>query len=219
MAETREAGVRSGGARQQVEWKRYETPESLARVFFSSMGVLPDDVEIEGVDMDGAGYPGINFETFMGGIKVQGQWGYLHCEDGQAPVVHYWHDGKRSAVEIARMLGHELGHLHEPGGPEAQDDEPGACDLEMAADEYGDVAGQVVARLLSDGALADPRWQAVAEPIPIDGPFISSFAFCRSCGHRWVSVRPTRADDQKLECPACHAQDSATIVDEEPAHG
>lgn len=31
---------------------------------------------------------------------------------------------------------------------------------------------------------------------------------CKSCGKRWVAVRRADTDDDKLECPRCHNQNS-----------
>jgi len=30
-----------------------------------------------------------------------------------------------------------------------------------------------------------------------------SLVVCKSCGHKWVSVRPDSVADEKLQCPHC----------------
>lgn len=35
---------------------------------------------------------------------------------------------------------------------------------------------------------------------------------CRACGHEWIGVVPEEAPLTRLECGACHAQDSIAVV-------
>ena len=34
---------------------------------------------------------------------------------------------------------------------------------------------------------------------------------CKSCGKQWVAVRRADTDDDKLECPRCHKQNSEIV--------
>ena len=38
---------------------------------------------------------------------------------------------------------------------------------------------------------------------------------CKSCGKQWVAVRRDDTNDNKLECPRCHRQNSRIMYGEE----
>ncbi len=109
-----------------VRWKQYRTAKALDAVFSRGCEADPGDLMVDD-------------EPMLDVIQRQGMWAFVDTK-ASPPVVHYWHDGKRSEMELAFMLGHELGHVT---GRKAR----GFVAEEHRADEYGEVAAAVLARL------------------------------------------------------------------------
>ncbi len=135
-----------------VIWKKYASARDIALQFFRDD---PDDL----ADLNSMSDRGMEALTAEGEIEDvsaadylffmerQGYWGFCDFNDSQNPVVHYWHDGKRSLADLAFLLGHELGHS--TGTPIDEDDSA----EEDRANGYGLVASLVVARLLETEGL------------------------------------------------------------------
>lgn len=111
-----------------IHWKRHRTIMSILRAFFGG-----DPREF--VAQDGAGQDLDIAST----IRNEGMWAFVETKR-KPPLVHWWHDGKRSTKELAHLLGHEVGHI--TGKPLKS-----GMSEELRADEYGRVAALVVQKL------------------------------------------------------------------------
>ncbi len=53
-------------------------------------------------------------------------------------------------------------------------------------------------------AVDDRPWKILTWPEDgVTTPWVTAWAECLACGHRWVNVRPLTVDTHKGECPAC----------------
>lgn len=115
----------------RVVWRRYRSSKALVDKWNADAKDLPTTNPI--------GSSGLK------GIQRRGMWAFVVREPKKIPVVHYWHDGRRSLVELTFMLGHELGHV---SGKKSMDWMWDGGDAESAeearANEYGRVAALVV---------------------------------------------------------------------------
>lgn len=119
---------------RRVRWVRHETSIGVAKV------LLPRNwqaVMSTGERLDAA--------RMALDIEAHGMWACVNTKS-KVPVVHYWHDSRRTLEEVAFMLGHELGHVS--GKPVKR----GGWAEEHRADEYGAVARLVTKELSRRGA-------------------------------------------------------------------
>jgi hypothetical protein len=114
--------------RLKVKFIRHRTARAILRAFGGG----------EWLDAKGRPIPGFDAEAVL---KREGSWGFAQGrEDGKGTKeVHYWTDGRRSARDLARLFGHELGHIY---GKRLS----GYAE-ELRADTYADVVERVVAEL------------------------------------------------------------------------
>ena len=86
-------------------------------------------------------------------IRRDGMWAFVEIPPeslGQPCEVHYWHRANKSPLDVAMMLGHELGHIGD-GGPK---EELGYRGEEDRADEFGLAAEGALWALMKSGVLA-----------------------------------------------------------------
>lgn len=115
-----------------VKWRKHRSLRSICATFFQCPVSEVDNVQI------GTNVGDMSYETYAGHLRKQGHWAFVETA-ASPPVVHYWHDAKTTRLQLAYMLGHELGHCN---GKKLR----GAAE-EARADEYGAVAAAVIKRL------------------------------------------------------------------------
>jgi hypothetical protein len=109
--------------------RHHRTPRSVLRAFTKGSGWKLEDITFE--DMTGTRKD--SAESMMDLVEQQGLWGFTETR-AKPPVIHIWHDGRRSEEELTMFFGHEMGHNT---GERLADEEE-----EYRADDYGHVAVQ-----------------------------------------------------------------------------
>lgn len=157
----------------KIRWKRMKSPEAAARAYLRPMGKLSELLIDTGFSEGGEridlnkGAPAL--QVMAEGIRAQGMWGYADTKTG---IIRYWHDGKRTARELATLFGHELGHLT---GQRLK-----GCAEEKRADMFGAVAAAVVERLGAERHRATGPAPCSCRPNAFQcGPRCR----CAGCGH------------------------------------
>ncbi len=92
----------------------------------------------------------------LGLIRKLGAWAFVSvfADEDATCIVHLWHRRNIRPEILARVLGHELGHISD-GGP--KDDTLGRIPEEERAEEFAYVAAEVVAQLLSKRIVVSGR--------------------------------------------------------------
>lgn len=116
-------------------FKRYKTVRAVHKAFLGPDGKDWDPKDFVVENSDGTQTSGLDFEKQLASM---GMWGFAETR-ARPPVIHYWHDGKRSESELTHFFGHEMGHLI---GKPVKDGWP----EENRADDYGYVAQQAAAQ-------------------------------------------------------------------------
>lgn len=120
----------------KFRFKRHRSPESVLQAYVSpptmKMKVKLSDVEF----CDERGKPQDSASSMAAMVRSQGLWGFVETR-AKPPIVHFWHDGKRSERELIHFFGHEMGHCM---GKPLKDGWP----EENRADDYGFVASMAV---------------------------------------------------------------------------
>lgn len=85
-------------------------------------------------------------------------WAYVDVPEGKDSkknpcIIHYWHRKDQHPLQVALLLGHELGHIAD-GGPKY---DPGDKLEEDRADEFARVAQESLTILIQSGMLVDSR--------------------------------------------------------------
>jgi hypothetical protein len=125
-AEPRRRPIRKG--LPVFEFKRHRSPKAILREFTKDSGWKLEDISV-GTTVDGYD---LSADEMAGLIERQGLWGFAETH-AKPPVIHFWHDGKRSEASLMQFFGHEMGHTL---GEALEDDEA----EEFRADDYGHVA-------------------------------------------------------------------------------
>lgn len=113
----------------RFKFKRHRTPRAALRAFVAGSGSKLEDLQlVHGKEL-------LDIDVVEESIQGQGMWGFAETF-AKPPVIHYWHDGKRSEAELARFFGHEMGHC--AGKPLK-----GVAE-EHRADQYGEIAAMVL---------------------------------------------------------------------------
>lgn len=117
---------------KDVRFKRHSTPERIIAAHWKPTGLTLRDLrkgDFKGASADGNTVR-YTLADQIEGMRAMGMWGFA---DTTRRVVHYWHDGKRSAAELAMLFGHELAHLAHPTKRDSVANE-------MRCDLYGSIA-------------------------------------------------------------------------------
>jgi len=109
---------------KRVRWRRHASADSIVRAYMSGLARAAK-VSLSGFD---AG----ETSAFLSFVRHSGAWAF---SDTHKRVVHYW-PGRYRTVQLAHMLGHELGHIVERRGNWERRRAPR---VELTADIYGAV--------------------------------------------------------------------------------
>lgn len=117
-------------------FKRYRTARAIVQAFMR--GPRSKSWKLEEVVFENSDGSETTGPDVVAQYEEMGVWGFADTR-ARPPVIHYWHDGKRSESELIQFFGHEMGHLVgkplKSGWPE-----------ENRADDYGYVAQQATAQ-------------------------------------------------------------------------
>lgn len=125
-------------------WKKYRTARALFGAYVGSMDREARRANRKGFSVEDSVFVMSNGEEwgpeqFLHHIAKPGMWAFTSTT-AKPPVIHYWHDGKRTETELAMMFGHELGHNL---GTAAKNDWKEEC----RADDYGIAAVHALRRV------------------------------------------------------------------------
>lgn len=109
----------------KVKWVRWKSAEDIIHRFFRGMNMRKPAEDI------------VEYPMMLESLQRDKMWAFVDSKATPA-VVHYWCDGV-DPLELAFMLGHELGHLS--GKPLVS--RRNFLREELRANEYGAVAREV----------------------------------------------------------------------------
>jgi hypothetical protein len=127
--------------------KRHRSATSIVREFLGpQLSVLPEELVWVPAHPSYPDDGGFTYDEMLKAVRQQRHWAFVRVpkEKGVSAVVHFFAADDVPLEDVARMLGHELGHI----SGEILDDE---AEEEVRADRYGEVAGRVIEMISSAG--------------------------------------------------------------------
>ena len=123
--------------------KRHRSATSIVREFLGpQLAVLPEELVWVPAHPSYPDDAGFTYDDLLKAVRRQKHWAFVRVPDDpkQLAVVHYFASDDVSLADVAKMLGHELGHI---SGKNLRD----PAKEEERADRYGTVAAEVLKML------------------------------------------------------------------------
>ncbi len=128
--------------------KRHRSATAIVREFLGpQLAVIPEELVWIPAHPSYPDDGGFTYDEMLKAVRQQKHWAFVRVpkEKNVAAVIHFWAAKDVAPAEVARMLGHELGHI----SGEILEDEAAE---EERADRYGAVAEQVLRMLTGQKA-------------------------------------------------------------------
>lgn len=142
--------------------KRHRSATSIVREFLGpQLEVLPEELVWVPAHPSYPDDGGFTYDDMLRAVRKQRHWAFVRVpkDKKSAAVIHYYASKDVPVEDVARMLGHELGHI----SGELLDDEEAE---EERADSYGRVVEQVFRML----GMERPAGPSTTAPRPRSGP-------------------------------------------------
>lgn len=120
-----------GNKEKNVKWTRHRTAKSLVEAFVELAHSKFSDLD----------------KQYVSAAESNGMWAFVRLS--KIPHIHYWYKPGADVLEVAFMLGHEIGHVS--GKP--LESYKNAWREEERADEYGIAVKEVLKRLRREGLI------------------------------------------------------------------
>jgi hypothetical protein len=122
--------------------KRHKSATSIVREFLGpQLAVVPEELVWIPAHPSYPDDGGFTYDEMLKAVRKQNHWAFVRVpHDKTEAVIHFWATKQAALTDVARMLGHELGHI---SGDILDDDTA----EEARADRYGAVAEHVIKML------------------------------------------------------------------------
>jgi hypothetical protein len=123
--------------------KRHRSATAIVREFLGpQLSVIPEELVWVPAHPSYPDDGGFTYDEMLAAVRKQRHWAFVRVpkEEGATAVIHFYASPDVSLSKVARMLGHELGHI----SGDILDDE---AEEERRADRYGAVAAKVLEML------------------------------------------------------------------------
>lgn len=126
--------------------KRHKSVESIVKEFLGpQLAVMPEDLIWIPAHPSYPDDGGFTYDEILSAVRKQKHWAFVRVpkQKSLAAIIHFYAGRNVPITDVAKMLGHELGHI----SGSILDDESAE---EARADLYGDVARRVIELLIPE---------------------------------------------------------------------